>query len=115
MHPHDCLFMPRQKYVNRLGLLAATVVFTAVGIGGDRGQHFIADAAQVAHTNGVIAGVDAVEARLRDAEAAHRGYLLTGNVDLLGPVPGQPRTGGAAAGAAGAAGKRQPGAGGAGA
>lgn len=76
--------MPRQKYINRFGLLAATVVFAAVGGGVLFGaQNFIVDAAQVAHTNEVIAGVDAVEARLRDAEAAHRGYLLTGNVDLL--------------------------------
>ena len=76
--------MPRQKFANRLGLLAAAVVFAAVGVGVLVGaQNFIADAAQVAHTNEVIAGVDAVEARLRDAEAAHRGYLLTGNVDFL--------------------------------
>lgn len=76
--------MPHLKYVNRLGLPAAALVFAAVGVGVLLGvQRFIADAAQVTHTNEVIAAVDAVEARLRDAEAAHRGYLLTGNVDLL--------------------------------
>lgn len=76
--------MPRLKLANRLGLPAAALVFAAVGVGVLLGaQRFIADAAQVSHTNEVIAGVGAVEARLRDAEAAHRGYLLTGNVDLL--------------------------------
>lgn len=76
--------MPRQKYANRIGLSAATLVFAAVGVGVFLGaQRFIADAAQVAHTNDVIVSVGTVEARLRDAEAAHRGYLLTGNVDLL--------------------------------
>jgi diguanylate cyclase (GGDEF)-like protein len=76
--------MPRLKYLNHLGLFAATLVFVAVAVGVLLGaQRFIADAAEVAHTNEVIANIDAVEARLRDAEATHRGYLLTGNVDLL--------------------------------
>ena len=80
----DYFCMPRLKYVNFLGLSAAAVVFAAVSVGVLLGaQRFIADAAQVSHTNEVIASVDAVEARLSDAEAAHRGYLLTGNVDLL--------------------------------
>src|SRR5690606_8817347 len=46
-------------------------------------QRFIADANQVAHTRQVIAHIDAYEVRLREAEAAQRGYLLTGNVDYL--------------------------------
>ncbi|UNK59080.1 GGDEF domain-containing protein [Pseudoxanthomonas daejeonensis] len=59
-------------------------VFVAIGVGVLLGaQRFIADANQVAHTNEVIANVDAFEARLRDAEAAQRGYLLTGNIDYL--------------------------------
>ena len=83
-YPDAHLPMPRQKYINRFGLLAAAAVFTAVGVGVLLGaQRFVADATQVAHTNEVIGSVDSVEARVRDAEAAHRGYLLTGNVDLL--------------------------------
>lgn len=77
--------MPRRLHLaNRIGLPVAALIFAAVGVGVLLGaQRFIADANQVAHTNEVIASVDAVEARLRDAEAAQRGYLLTGDVDYL--------------------------------
>lgn len=77
--------MPRRLHLaNRIGLPAAALIFAAIGVGVLLGaQRFIADANQVAHTNEVIASVDAVEARLRDAEAAQRGYLLTGDVDYL--------------------------------
>src|SRR3546814_15811472 len=37
----------------------------------------------VAHSNEVIGRLDELEARLRDAESAQRGYLLTGRVDYL--------------------------------
>jgi len=67
-----------------VGLLAATAIFIAVGAGVLWGvQRFIADARHVAHTHEVIASVDAFEARLRDAESAQRGYLLTSQVDYL--------------------------------
>ncbi|WP_372016476.1 diguanylate cyclase [Pseudoxanthomonas sp. 10H] len=77
--------MPRRlRLANRIGLPVAALIFAAIGVGVLMGaQRFIADAEQVAHTNEVIASVDAVEARLRDAEAAQRGYLLTGDVDYL--------------------------------
>ena len=77
--------MPRRlKLANRLGLPLAALIFVAIGVGVLLGaQRFIADANQVAHTNAVIAAVDAVEARLRDAEAAQRGYLITGRVGHL--------------------------------
>ena len=70
--------MPRRLHLaNRIGLPVAALIFAAVGVGVLLGaQRFIADANQVAHTNEVIASIDAVEARLRDAEAAQRGYLL---------------------------------------
>ncbi len=102
--------MPRRLHLaNRIGLPVAALIFAAIGVGVLLGaQRFIADANQVAHTNEVIASVDAVEARLRDAEAAQRGYLLTGDVDYLGHLPGQPRTDRAAAGPAGGPGPRQP-------
>lgn len=71
----------RYRLVNQLGLLAAALIFVAIGLGMLWGaQRFIADANLVAHTNQLIAHIDAIEARLRDAEAAQRGYLLTGRV-----------------------------------
>ena len=77
--------MPRRlQLANRIGLPVAALIFTAVGVGVLFGaQRFIADAKQVAHTNEVMASVDGVEARLRDAEAAQRGYLLTGRAEYL--------------------------------
>ena len=63
---------------SRLGLLAAASIFVAVGFGVAWGaQRLINDAALVSHTHEVIGAVDAMEARLRDAEATQRGYLLT--------------------------------------
>ncbi len=65
---------------SRLGLLAAACIFVAIGVGVVLGaQRLIADAAWVSHTHEVIGRVDQLEARLRDAESAQRGYLLTGN------------------------------------
>ena len=77
--------MPRRlQLANRIGLPVAALIFTAVGVGVLFGaQRFIADAKQVGHTNEVMASVDGVEARLRDAEAAQRGYLLTGRAEYL--------------------------------
>ena len=70
--------------VNWAGLLLAALIFIGIGIavliGVDR---FIADARYVSHTNAVIATVDGFEARLRDAESAQRGFLITGNAELL--------------------------------
>lgn len=69
---------------NGAGLVLSAMIFIAVGIGVLIGvQRFIADARYVAHTNAVIAQVDAFEARLRDAESAQRGFLLTSDVDYL--------------------------------
>jgi diguanylate cyclase (GGDEF)-like protein len=74
----------KANVANWVGLLAATAIFIAVGAGVLWGvQRFIADARHVAHTHEVIASVDAFEARLRDAESAQRGYLLTSQVDYL--------------------------------
>ena len=70
--------------VNWAGLLLAAGILAGVGIGVLLGvNRFIADARYVSHTNAVIANVDAFEARLRDAESAQRGFLITGNADLL--------------------------------
>ncbi|MEO6155083.1 MAG: diguanylate cyclase [Thermomonas sp.] len=68
----------------QIGLLAAACIFVAIGIGVVLGaQRLISDAKQVAHTHEVIAAVEALEARLRDAEATQRGYLLTANPAYL--------------------------------
>lgn len=74
----------RFRFANRYGLIVAALIFGAIGVGVLWGtQRFIVDANLVAHTNQVIAGIDAIEARLRDAESAQRGYLLTGRIDYL--------------------------------
>ena len=74
----------KRRQASQAGLLLAIVVFVAIALGVLLGaQRFIADANQVAHTRQVIAHIDAYEVRLREAEAAQRGYLLTGNVDYL--------------------------------
>ncbi|WP_334177249.1 diguanylate cyclase [Pseudoxanthomonas sp.] len=74
----------RRRLANRLGLLAAALIFVAVGVGVVLGaQRFIVDANRVSHTNEVIALVVAIEAQLRDGESAQRGYLLTADVDYL--------------------------------
>jgi diguanylate cyclase (GGDEF)-like protein len=74
----------RANIGNGVGLALAALIFIAVGVGVLLGaQRFITDARYVAHTNEVIASIDAFEARLRDAESAQRGYLLTSDVDYL--------------------------------
>ena len=75
---------PRANVMQGVGLAAATLIFVGVGVGVLLGaQRFIADASYVTHTNEVISTMNAFEARLRDAESAQRGYLLTSNVDYL--------------------------------
>jgi diguanylate cyclase (GGDEF)-like protein len=74
----------RRRLAHRLGLLAAALIFVAVGIGVVFGaQRFIFDANRVSHTNEVIALVGAIEAHVRDGESAQRGYLLTNDVTYL--------------------------------
>ena len=74
----------RIRQRSRFGLLAAAGIFIAIGVGVVFGaQRLIADAELVAHTHDVIGTVDALEARLRDAEASQRGYLLTGDPAYL--------------------------------
>lgn len=69
---------------SRLGLIAAACLFIAISIGIVLGvQRLIADAASVAHTHQVIGTIDELEARVRDGEAAQRGYLLTADPDYL--------------------------------
>ena len=68
----------------RLGLLVAAVIFIAIGAGVLYGaQRLIGDARSVAHSHEVMGRLDEMEARLRDAESAQRGYLITGRVDYL--------------------------------
>lgn len=74
----------RIRQRSRFGLLVAAGIFIAIGVGVVFGaQRLIADAELVAHTHEVIGTVDALEARLRDAEASQRGYLLTGDPAYL--------------------------------
>ena len=68
----------------RLGLLVAALIFVGIGLGVlYAAQHLIDDARWTAHSHQVIAGLDELEAQLRDAESAQRGFLLTGKVDYL--------------------------------
>ncbi|HEY9541428.1 MAG TPA: diguanylate cyclase [Luteimonas sp.] len=76
--------MQTVKERTRFGLLVAALIFIGIGVGILYGaQRLIADARLVAHSNEVIGRLDELEARLRDAESAQRGYLLTGRVDYL--------------------------------
>ncbi len=69
---------------SRLGLWAAVCIFMAISVGIVLGaQWLIADAASVSHAHQVIGTIDDLEARVRDAEAAQRGYLLTADPDYL--------------------------------
>ncbi len=73
-----------RRITNQVGPLLATAIFVVVGLGILRGtERFAEDARWVSHTNEVIARIDEIEARLRDAESAQRGFLLTGQVDYL--------------------------------
>lgn len=76
--------MQKVRTRSRAGLLIAALIFVAIGLGVlFSAQRLIADARSVSHTNAVIGSLDELEARLRDAESALRGYVLTGNVDYL--------------------------------
>lgn len=73
-----------RRIANQIGPLLAALIFVAIGVGVLQGtDRFATDARWVSHTNEVIARIDEIEARLRDAESAQRGYLLTGQVDYL--------------------------------
>ncbi|MDN5780565.1 MAG: diguanylate cyclase [Luteimonas sp.] len=76
--------MQTVKERTRFGLLAAALIFVGIGAGILYGaQRLISDARSVSHTNEVMGRLDEMEARLRDAESAQRGYILTGRVDYL--------------------------------
>jgi diguanylate cyclase (GGDEF)-like protein len=76
--------MQRVKTRTRLGLAIAALIFIGIGAGVLYGaQRLIGDARSVAHSNEVMGRLDEMEARLRDAESAQRGYILTGRVDSL--------------------------------
>jgi diguanylate cyclase (GGDEF)-like protein len=76
--------MQGNKLRNTLGLLFAAIVFMTIAAGVVWGAgRLIADAASVAHTNEVISQLDEVEARMREAEASQRGYLLTDTASYL--------------------------------
>ncbi len=80
----------RLRFANQFGLLAAALIFCGIGVGVYWGsQRYIADATAVAHSNQVIAAIDAIHAELRDAESAQRGYLLTGEIDYLADYRGR--------------------------
>lgn len=69
---------------SRTGVLVAAVIFIAIGVGVVLGsQRLISDASRVSRSNAVIVHIDELEAGLRDAEAAQRGYLLTANPIFL--------------------------------
>lgn len=73
-----------RRIVNQIGPLFAALIFVAIGLGVLKGtERFAADSEWVSHTNQVIARIEEIEARLRDAESAQRAYLLTGQADYL--------------------------------
>ncbi len=73
----------------RLGLVFAALIFIGIGVGILYGaQRLIGDAHWTAHSHHVVGQLDALEARLRDAESAQRGYLLTGRVEYLADYHG---------------------------
>ena len=76
--------MKRAKARTQTGLLVAALIFLAIGIGVVLGaQRLIKDSEWVSHTNAVIGRLDELEAGLRDAESAQRGYILTGDTNYL--------------------------------
>ena len=76
--------MKTVKVRSQTGLLIAALIFTAIGAGVVlSAKRLISDAEWVSHTNEVIGRLDELEARLRDAESAQRGYLLTGDAAYL--------------------------------
>ena len=76
--------MKRAKARTQTGLLVAALIFVAIGAGVFLGaERLIKDSEWVAHTNQVIGQLDELEAGLRDAESAQRGYLLTGDANYL--------------------------------
>lgn len=73
-----------RRLANQIGPLLAALIFVAIGVGVLQGtDRFATDARWVSHTQEVMARIDEIQARLRDAESAQRGYLLTGQVDYL--------------------------------
>lgn len=76
--------MKQAKFRTQTGLLLAALIFVAIGVGVVLGaQRLIKDSEWVSHTNEVIGRLDELEATLRDAESAQRGYLLTGDAAYL--------------------------------
>ncbi len=76
--------MQRAKARTQTGLLIAALIFVAIGVGVVLGaQRLIKDSEWVSHTNAVIGQLDELEAGLRDAESAQRGYILTGDTNYL--------------------------------
>jgi diguanylate cyclase (GGDEF)-like protein len=81
--------MQTVKERTRFGLLIAALIFVGIGLGVLYGaQRLIGDSRSVAHSNEVTGRLDEMEARLRDAESAQRGYILTGRVDYLADYHG---------------------------
>ncbi len=77
------------KRRSQVGLVAAALIFVAIGVGVVSGANrLIADAASVRKSDQVVAAIDETQARLRDAEASLRGYLLTGSPIYLGDYGG---------------------------
>ncbi len=77
------------KRRSQLGLVAAALIFVAIGMGVVYGANrLIADAGSVRKSDEILAAIDETQARLRDAEASLRGYLLTGNPTYLGDYGG---------------------------
>ncbi|RZZ85039.1 sensor domain-containing diguanylate cyclase [Pseudoxanthomonas winnipegensis] len=76
--------LSKNRLVNQIGPLLAAMIFVLIGWGILRGaDRFATDARWVSHTHEVMARIDEIEARLREAESAERGYLLTGQVGYL--------------------------------
>ena len=73
-----------RRLANQIGPLLAILIFTLIGVAVYLcANTFTRDAQRVSHTNEVIGRIDEVDARLRDTEAAQRGFLLTNRVEYL--------------------------------
>ena len=81
--------MQTVKARTRAGLLFAALIFIGIGLGVlYAAQRLIGDARLTAHSHEVITALGGLEAQMRDAESAQRGYLITGRLEYLADYRG---------------------------
>jgi PAS domain S-box-containing protein len=78
----------RSPLENKVTIGFAAVLFMLCGIGivsYECISQFLTDARWTSHTYQVIAAINGLYANMKDAEAAERGYIITGDAAFLGP------------------------------